>query len=98
MNPLDIVITNVDQLGLLLSQIKALTEQADNIKTQLKDHSSISGDKKYEGNLYNATYVEANRKVVDYKKLLSDLGVSTDTVAKYTSVTAVYSIKVEERN
>jgi hypothetical protein len=34
---------------------------------------------------------------VDYKKMMADLGVSDDTIAQYTSVTAVFSVKTTSR-
>lgn len=87
--------TTVDQLGALLVQISDLTKQADQIKDQLKDQATASSDaeKVFEGALFRATVVQADRKVVDYKKMLKALGVSDEVVAQYTSVTAVFSVK-----
>jgi hypothetical protein len=50
--------------------------------------------KKVEGALVTATYVEANRKVVDYKTLCADMGVDSDTLGKYTTHNAIFSIKL----
>jgi hypothetical protein len=88
----DLPITQVDTLGNLLAQIAELTKQADKIKDEIKE-----GGQSVEGNLFKATYIEANRKVVDTKKMYADLGITEDTVAKYTSVTAVFSVKVTAR-
>jgi hypothetical protein len=90
--------TNVDLLGKTLAQIADLTKVADAIKDGLKDQAtSLNGDKVFEGEMFKATVVEADRKVVDYKAMLKDLGVSEDTIRKYTSVTAVFSVKTTSR-
>jgi hypothetical protein len=88
---------SVDTLGSLLAQIKDLTVQADMIKDSFKDQATVSDTKVFEGALFKATVIEANRDVVDYKKLLADLGISADVVAKYTKVTAVFSVKTTSR-
>jgi hypothetical protein len=88
---------SVDTLGSLLAQIKDLTVQADMIKDSFKDQATVSDTKVFEGALFKATVIEANRDVVDYKKLLSDLGIGADVVAKYTKVTAVFSVKTTSR-
>lgn len=88
----DLPLTQVDTLGNLLAQIAELTKQADAIKDVIKE-----GGKTVEGNLFKATYVESNRKVVDTKKLFADLGITDEMLAKYTSVTAVFSVKVTSR-
>ncbi len=88
----DLPLTSVDTLGHLLAQIAELTKQADKIKDEIKD-----GGVSVEGNLFKATYVECNRKVVDSKKLYADLGITEEVLAKYTSTTAVFSVKVTSR-
>ena len=88
----DLPLTQVDTLGNLLAQIAELTKQADKIKDEIKD-----GGKTVEGMLFKATYIECNRKSVDTKKMYADLGITEDTVAKYTSTTAVFSVKVTSR-
>ena len=94
----DIITTNIDRLGLLLAEIDRLTKEADLIKDDLKDAATApGGSKEFVGNLFKATVIEADRKTVDYKKLLADLGVSADVVAKYTKTTAVFSVKVTSR-
>ena len=88
----DLSFSSVDTLGNLLAQIADLTKQADAIKDVIKD-----GGKTIEGVMFKATYIEANRKVVDTKKMYADLGITEDMVAKYTSTTAVFSVKVTAR-
>ena len=98
MKTTDIITTDIDRLGTLLAQISDLTTQADLIKDSLKDMATApNGSKVFEGNLFKATVVEANRSTVDYKSLLSDLGISSDVVAKYTKTTAVFSVKTTSR-
>ncbi len=98
MNPNDIALLEVDQLGLLLAQIAELTKQADKIKDDIKDVATLlSGDKVIAGNLFKATVVESNRNTVDYKALCADLGVTSEQLATYTKTTAVYAVKVTSR-
>ena len=93
----NITAASVDQLGALLAQIADLTKQADLIKDAIKDSASAGGDQVVEGSLFKATYLESNRKTVDYKSLCADLGITADQIAQYTSVTAVFSVKVSSR-
>jgi hypothetical protein len=89
--------SSADELGTLLAQIATLTKQADAIKDAMKDAASNGGPTVFEGALFKASYVEANRSVTDWKKLAADLGVSADEIAEYTSTTAVFSIKTTAR-
>lgn len=90
--------TKVDTLGALLAQIAELTKMADGIKDELKDQATLpGGDKVAEGVMFKATVISADRKTVEYKKLLADLGVSEETIAKYTNTTAVFSVKVTSK-
>jgi hypothetical protein len=88
----DLPLTQVDTLGNLLAQIAELEAKADAIKDVIKE-----GGQSVEGNLFKATYIESNRKVVDTKKLYADLGITEEMLAKYTSTTAVFSVKVTSR-
>ena len=98
MNPTDIALLEVDQLGLLLAQIAELTKKADKIKDDIKDVATLlHGDKVIAGNLFKATVVESNRNTVDYKALCAALGVTSEQLAKYTKTTAVYAVKVTSR-
>lgn len=89
--------SSIDTLGELLAQIADLTKQADAIKDAFKNDASAGGDKVVEGDLFKATYVEANRTVVDYKALVAELGITAEQVAKYSKTTAVFSVKVTSR-
>ena len=94
----DIITNEIDRLGMLLAQIADLTAEADKIKDGIKDAATApGGNKVYEGNLFKATVIEADRATVDYKKLLADLGVAQEVVAKYTKTTAVFSVKTTAR-
>lgn len=97
MNANDISLTQVDQLGLLLVQIADLTKQADSIKDAIKDQATAGGSKVVEGNLYKATVVESNRKVVDYSALIAELGCTDEQLARFTKITAVFSVKTTTR-
>ena len=89
-----ITTSQVDELGALLAQIADLTKRADAIKDQFKDNASAGGVKAVEGDLFKATYVEANRTSVDYKALCADLGITAEQIAKYSKTAAVFSVKV----
>ena len=69
-----------DRLGQLLAQISQLTKQADAIKDEFKNEATSGGDKVFEGNLFKATVVEANRKAVD------NLSVLAATVVRWSGV------------
>ena len=92
-----ITTSQVDELGALLAQIADLTKRADSIKDQFKDNASAGGAKAVEGDLFKATYVEANRTNVDYKALCADLGITADQIAKYSKTAAVFSVKVTSK-
>jgi hypothetical protein len=97
MNANDIALTQVDKLGLLLAQIADLTKQADAIKDEIKDAATAGGPSSVEGNLYKATVVEANRKVVDWKAIAKVCNIPESVIADNTSVTAVFSVKTTSR-
>ena len=98
MNQNDIALLEVDQLGLLLAQIDELTVKAEKIKKEIKEVATLlNGDKVIAGNLFKATVVESNRNTVDYKALCAALGVTSEQLAKYTKITAVYAVKVTSR-
>ena len=97
MNPTDILLTKVDELGLLLARISELTKQADAIKDELKDAATAGDIKAFEGNLFKATIVEANRKVTDWKAIAKVCNIPEDVIIANTSVTAVFSVKTTSR-
>lgn len=87
----------VDALGMLNAQIEALSKKAEAIKDELKDIASAPGAnvKEFTGGKYRAVYSASNRTVVNYKALIEDLGVPEEYVAKFTSTTAVYALRVK---
>ena len=89
--------SSADELGTLLAQIATLTKQADAIKDAMKDIASSSDVKVFEGALFKSSYVEANRSVTDWKAIAKDLTLTEDYIAKFTSQTAVFSIKTTSR-
>ena len=93
----NIPLTQIDELGLLLSQIAELTAKADKIKDAIKDAATAGGDKVVEGNLYKATVVEANRKVTDWKAIAKVCNIPEDVIVANTSITAVFSVKTTAR-
>lgn len=67
----DLQTNSIDTLGLLLAQIKDLTDQADKIKDGIKDSATLGGAKVVEGAIFKATYVEANRTSIDWLGLIA---------------------------
>jgi hypothetical protein len=91
-------LNNIDTLGALLAQIADLEKQAEAIKNDLKDVATApNGQSVFEGDLFKATVIEANRSTIDWKKLSTDLGIGADVLAKYTKTAAVFSVKVTSR-
>lgn len=91
----DLALNQVDTLGSLLAQIADLTKQADAIKDGIKDSASKGGAKIVEGALFKATYIESNRAVFDKDAFIKEFG--ADAYAKFTKVSAVFSVKVTTR-
>ena len=91
----DLNTNSIDTLGALLAQIKDLTDQADAIKDAIKESASAGGDKVVEGVLFKATYIESNRTVFDKDAFIKAF--SAEVYAKYTKVSAVFSVKVTSR-
>lgn len=89
----------IDNLGSLLAEIADLTAKADLIKDALKDTATAPGSVShvFEGALFKATVIESNRTTIDHKRLLADLGVSAEVIAKYSKTAAVFSVKVGAR-
>jgi len=93
----EITLTQIDELGLLLAQIKELEAKADAIKNSIKEVASMGGAKVVEGNLYKAVYSETNRSTVNWKKLAADFNIPASAIAEATSTTAVYKVEVKAR-
>jgi len=91
-------LNTVDTLATLLAQIADLEKQANAIKDDLKDAATAPGGSKvFEGDVFKATVIEANRSVIDWKRLAADLGITEEQLAGYTKTTAVFSVKVTSR-
>jgi len=88
------ITTKIDTLGLLLAQIAELTKEADAIKDELKDEANLSGQRKFEGDGFVATYVESNRSTVDWKAIAKVLDIPAELIAEHTKTSAVFSVKV----
>jgi len=91
----DLNLNSVDTLGALLAQIADLTKQADAIKDGIKNAASAGGAKVVEGALFKATYIESNRSVFDKDAFVKQFG--ADVYAKFTKVSAVFSVKVTSK-
>lgn len=94
---MDRTFTQVDELGVLLAQIKDLEAQAEAIKDNLKDIASAGGPTVFEGALFKSTYIETNRSTVDWKALSAEFNIPADAIARHTKTTAVFSVKTTSR-
>jgi hypothetical protein len=81
---------SVDRLGLLLAQIKDLTDQADAIKDAIK----LSGES-LEGSLFAASFVDSDRKVFDKEFFVEQNG--AEAYDGYTKNIVVRSVRVTSR-
>ena len=98
MNANDIALTQVDQLGFILAQIAELEVKADAIKASIKDAATVAGASNvFEGNLFKATVIEANRKVTDWKAIAKFCNIPENVIIYHTNVTAVFSVKTTSR-
>lgn len=79
----------IDQLAVLDTEIKRLTEITKGLKEEI---SNEMGEGKHRGEKYGVTVALCNTTKVDYKALLADLGVTDEQIAKYTTTGA--SIRV----
>ena len=90
---------SIDQLGFLLAQIASLQEQAEVIKNELKDAATASTDamNAFEGFVFQAKVVQSDRTTVAYAKLVKDIGVSPEIVARYATLSAMFTVKVTSK-
>jgi hypothetical protein len=93
MKTLDIVITDIDRLGMLMAQAADINEQIDALKDSIKNQ----GEGNYEGSLYKANVKLSQRKVVDYKTLIAELNVPSNLVDAHTTTTASITLKITAR-
>ena len=98
MKPSDINLNQIDELGILLAQIKDLEDKAEKIKADIKDTASkVGGGQTFEGNLFKAVYSESNRSTVNWKKIAADFNIPASAIAAATTTTAVYKVEVKAR-
>jgi hypothetical protein len=93
----DLPLANIDQLGMLLAQIAELEAKADAIKDSLKDAATSGAGNVFEGNLFKATVVEANRRVTDWKAIAKIFNIPDEAIIDNTKITAVFSVKTTSR-
>jgi hypothetical protein len=93
MKTLDIVITDIDRLGMLMAQAADINEQIDALKDSIKNQ----GEGNYEGSLYKANVKLSQRKVVDYKTIIAELNVPSNLVDAHTTTTASITLKITAR-
>ncbi len=85
--------TTVDQLGNLQAEIAALQTQEKTLKDELK----AEGVGVIEGDLYDATVYDSERKTTAWKKIAEKLGATVQMIAGNTKSTITTSVKVTPR-
>ena len=85
--------TLADQLGVLQAEIAVLEAQESDLKELLK----AEGVGTYEGDLYDATVFDSERKTTAWKKIAEKLGASAQMVAGNTTASITTSVKVIAR-
>lgn len=92
-----ITAARIDELGALLKSIKELTAKADAIKDDIKDYANLSGDRRFEGDAYEALYIESNVSTVNWKKIAEELKIPAEIIAKHTKTAARFSLNVDAK-
>ena len=92
-----ITAARIDELGALLKSIKELTAKADAIKDDIKDYANMSGDRRFEGDAYEALYIESNVSTVNWKKIAEELKIPAEMIAKHTKTSARFSLNVDAK-
>jgi phosphoketolase len=92
-----ITAARIDELGALLKSIKELTDKADAIKDDIKDYANLSGDRRFEGDAYEALYIESNVSTVNWKKIAEELKIPAEIIAKHTKTAARFSLNVDAK-
>jgi hypothetical protein len=85
--------TQVDTLGLLLAQIAELEAKANQIKQSLKEE----GAGIYEGSMFKANVIVANRSTVDFKQVFAECSVPAEVIARNTKLAEVITVKLTSR-
>ena len=82
-------LTLADQLGNLQAEIEAMQKQ----ERELKDSLIDEGLGTYEGDLYDATVYESDRKTVAWKRVAEKLGATAQMIAGNTKRSITTSVK-----
>ncbi len=85
--------TTVDQLGNLQAEIAALQTQEKSLKDELK----AEGVGVIEGDLYDATVYDSERKTTAWKKIAEKLGATVQMIAGNTTKSITTSVKITPR-
>jgi hypothetical protein len=84
----------VDKVGAMKKIVADYNREIKALEEEIKDQCQKNDIKKVYGSVFNATYVEANRRVLDWKTLIDDMGVDSNTREKYTTTSAIFSLRI----
>lgn len=85
--------TTVDQLGTVQAEIAELKAR----ETELKDELKAEGVGTYEGDLFDATVYDSERKTTAWKRIAEKLGATKQMITGNTTVSITTSVKVTAR-
>lgn len=85
--------TTVDQLGTLQAEIATLQAQEKSLKDELK----AEGVGTIEGDIFDATVFDSERKTTAWKKIATKLGATAQMITGNTTVNITTSVKVTPR-
>ena len=84
------IITVIDEIGALQTQIDALKEQQDALKAEIAEN----GTGTYRGTNFILTFSQCERKSTSWAKVAAEIQPPADIVAKYTSASLVNTFKI----
>lgn len=87
------IVTLVDELGELRAKIAALREEETKVEEAIKSHGAGA----YDGELFRANVIVADRATTAWKAVAEHLSPSRQLVTAHTTVSTVTSIKVTAR-
>jgi hypothetical protein len=93
----DINLNQIDELGAILAEIAILEGRAKKIKDAIKDEANKTGQRNWEGQVYEALYIESNVSTVDWKAVAKQLAIPASVIAENTKTSARFTLKVEAK-
>lgn len=90
-------LTKIDELGALEAQIEVLQAKAKKIKDEIKEEASMTGQRIWEGEKYEALFTASNVSTVNWANITKILNIPAELIAQNTKTSARYSVKCEPK-